>query len=394
MIAGKTINRYVFREMLAPFGLCILFFSLLFLMAEMIRVVNWIVNYNVSFGSVCAAILFAVPNLLTFVLPMSVMTAVLLTVLRLSTDNEIMALKSCGLSIYQLLPPVLLFGFIGALATLALTLFVAPWGKGSLENLAYRVAASNVSIGLRERIFNDRFENLILFVNQIDHRQQTIEDIFIEDKRNPEVVVTVVAPRGRILANREKLRLQLQLFDGTIYQTNVTERTSSAIYFHTYHLNMDVGDMIGGVEKPSFRHRDALNLKELQERIDIFPENHPNRNKARMSLHSRFAIPAACIVLALLALPLGIQARATEPFPSMLLALFFFLLYYLLLSAGYTFGERGHIPAAASMWLPNAVLSIVGAYFMIQTAREKSLVISVVMRLLSSLTTSGFRPDR
>jgi lipopolysaccharide export system permease protein len=113
-----------------------------------------------------------------------------------------------------------------------------------------------------------------------------------------------------------------------------------------------------------------------------------------MSLHSRFAIPAACIVLALLALPLGIQARATKPFPSMLLALFFFLLYYLLLSAGYTFGERGHIPAAASMWLPNAVITIVGAYFMIQTAREKSLVISVVMRLLSSLTTSGFRPDR
>ena len=394
MMAGKIISRYVFRYMLAPFGLCVLFFTFLFLMAEMIKVVNWIVNYNVSFGSVCAAILFTIPFLLTFVLPMSIMVAVLLTFLRLSTDNEIIALKSCGLGIYKLLRPVLLFGFIGAVMTLALTLFVVPWGKGALEILAYKVAASNISIGLQERTFNDSFKDLVLYVNEIDRRQNQVKDIFIEDKRRPDVVVTVVAPSGKLLSNPEQLKLQLQLFDGTIYQTNLGERSSNAIYFRTYNMNLDLAELVSDVEKPKYRHRESLNLKDLRERIKVFAETHPGKNRARMTLHRRFAIPAACIVLAFLALPLGIQARSTKPFLSMLLGLFFFLLYYLLLSAGYTFGERGYIPAALSMWLPNAVMTIVGTYFLIQTAREKSLFISMIMRLLSRVTTSGFKPNQ
>jgi lipopolysaccharide export system permease protein len=394
MIAGTIISRYVFREMLVPFGLCVLFFTFLFLMAEMIRVVNWIVNFNVSLASVCAAILFTIPFLLTFVLPMSIMVAVLLTFLRLSTDNEIIALKSCGHGIFKLLKPVLLFGLIGAGMTLMLTLYAVPWGKGALEILTYRVAASNISIGLQERTFNDSFKDLILYVNQIDRRQHQMKDIFIEDKRQPDVVVTVVAPSGKLLSNPEALKLQLQLFDGTIYQTNLGERSSNAIYFHTYNMNLDLRELVEEVEKPKYRHRESLNIKELRERIDVFDESHPGKNRARMTLHRRFAIPAACIVLAFLALPLGIQARATKPFLSMLLGIFFFLLYYLLLSAGYTFGERGHIPAAVSMWLPNAVMLTVGLYFLIQTAREKSLIISLLMRLLSRITAGGFRLDR
>ena len=394
MIVGKTINRYVFRDMLAPFGLCVLFFTFLFLMAEMIKVVNWIVNYNVSLISVCAAILFTLPFLLTFVLPMSIMVAVLLTFLRLSTDNEIIALKSCGLSIYKLLKPVVLFGLIGAVMTLALTLYAVPWGKGALEILAYKVAASNISIGLQERTFNDSFKGLILYVNQIDHRKNEIKDIFIEDKRRPEVIVTVIAPQGRLLSNPERLQLQLQLFNGTIYQTNLNERSSNAIYFHTYNMNLDLSELVSDVEKPKYRHRESLNLKELRERIDVFAETHPGKNRARMTLHRRFAIPVACIILAFLALPLGIQARSTKPFLSMLLGLLFFLLYYLLLSAAHTFGERGYVPAALSMWLPNAVMTVIGIYFMVQTAREKSLVISWVMRLLSRIATSGFKPNQ
>ena len=96
MILGTIISRYLFREMLAPFALCVLFFTFLFLMAEMIKITNWIVNYNVSVAAVFAALCFTIPALLTFVVPMSVMVAVLLTFLRLSSDNEVTALKSCG----------------------------------------------------------------------------------------------------------------------------------------------------------------------------------------------------------------------------------------------------------------------------------------------------------
>ena len=114
---------------------------------------------------------------------MSVMLAVVLTFLRMSGDNEIVALKSCGLSVYGMLPPVLIFSFAGCLLTLFMTLYGVPKSKATLEDMVLEMAASNVDIGLKERTFNEAFKDVMLYVNEIDLNQKKLIDIFIEDKR-------------------------------------------------------------------------------------------------------------------------------------------------------------------------------------------------------------------
>ena len=149
-------NRYILKEMVAPFSINVLVFSFLFLMAKMIDITNWIVNHNLSLFSVFIFILYTMPWFLTF--------------LRLSGDNEIVALKSCGLSVYGLLPPVLLFSFLGFLLTIFMTLYGVPWGKMSLGEMALKIAASNVDIGLKERTFNDSFKDVMLYVKTAEYR--------------------------------------------------------------------------------------------------------------------------------------------------------------------------------------------------------------------------------
>jgi len=82
-----------------PFSINVCVFTFLFLMTKMVDITNWIVNYNLGLTAVLRLIFFTLPWLLVFIIPMSVMMAVLLTFLRLSGDNEIVALKSCGMSI-------------------------------------------------------------------------------------------------------------------------------------------------------------------------------------------------------------------------------------------------------------------------------------------------------
>ncbi len=206
MKINTITNRYIIKEMLAPFSINMLVFTFLFLMTEMIEITNWIVNYNLNILAVLKIIFFTLAWFLMFIIPMSVMMAVLLTFLRLSSDNEIVALKSCGLSIYRLLPPVLVFALLGCLLTAFITFYGVPLSKKNLEEMALRLAASNVDIGLKERTFNDAFKDVMLYINKIDPQTKKLRDIFIEDKRQPDIVSTVVAPEGRLFSEPEKFK--------------------------------------------------------------------------------------------------------------------------------------------------------------------------------------------
>ena len=112
MRINTIIDRYLFREMAAPFVISLFFFTFVFLMARILDITNLIVNYHIRLVHVLLLFVYSIPYFMVFVVPMSTMMAVLLTFLRLSGDNEILALKSAGTSLYRMLPPVLVVLFM------------------------------------------------------------------------------------------------------------------------------------------------------------------------------------------------------------------------------------------------------------------------------------------
>lgn len=97
-------------------------------------------------------------------------------------------------------------------------------------------------------------------------------------------------------------------------------------------------------------------------------------NNARMSFHEKFSLPVACLALGLLAMALGLQSASNRKSQGFGLALFCFILYYLLLAAGWSAGESGGYPPAIGMWLPNVVLGGGGVYLLVQIANERPMV--------------------
>ncbi len=129
MRINTIIHRYIFKEMLPPFGISLIFFTFIFLMTRIIEIMNMIVNYRVGLSVIGWMILYTLPLFMVFIIPMSIMMSVLLTFLRLSGDNEILALKNGGLSVYDLLPPVMLFCLVGAMLTASVALYGLSWGR-------------------------------------------------------------------------------------------------------------------------------------------------------------------------------------------------------------------------------------------------------------------------
>jgi lipopolysaccharide export system permease protein len=292
----------------------------------------------------------------------------------MSADNEIVALKSCGLSVYGLLPPVLIFSLAGFLVTLFMTLYGVPKAKATVEDLVVEMAASNVDIGLKERTFNDAFKNVMLYVNKIDLGQKKLIDIFIEDKRQRDIVSTVVAPEGRLFSEPGKLIFHMVLSNGTIHQTNLKKHTANSIHFDTYKLSLDLKKELENAEERE-KGREEMSIAELQQVVRESTEKDKDYYKAQITIHRRFSLPAACLALGLLAFPLGIQSKSGKRSFGLILCLFFFLLYYLLLTAGYTLGKKGNYPPVIGMWLPNLAMATLGVYFLVQATREKTLKI-------------------
>lgn len=374
---NSIINRYILREMIPPFFITLVFFTFIFLMSNLREITHYIVNYRIKLSSVFF-LFYLTPKFLQFIIPMSVMMAIMLTFLRMSGDNEIMALKAGGLSITSLLPPVFVCCFFGWALTGFVAIYGIPWGKLSFKEKINDLIMSNVDIGLKERTFNDSFEGVMLYVNKVDIKNKLLIDVFIEDQRTANIVSTVVAPRGRLFSEPNKLSGHLTLYNGTINNVNFNERSVHAISFDTYTIGLDFKKAMQTIGNSS-KSKEEMSLVELREFLKSSPGKDERYYSARVEFHEKFAIPFACFALGVLAVPLGmLQISATRSF-GLVIGLTFFLLYYLMLTIGWTLGESGVYPPIIGMWLPNILMGGIGVYLLIRTAHERPMRMEFLM---------------
>ena len=376
----SIINRYVFKEMLPPFGVNTAFFMFVFLMANLLDITNYIVNYKVSIVAFFLLLAYSMPFSLQFVIPVSVMIAILMTLLRMSSDNEVIAIKAGGVSIYSLLPPILFFCLMGCLITAFMTIYGIPWGRVAMKSLISDIAASSIEIGLKERTFNDSFEDVMLYVNRIDPRSQQLINVFIEDKRNERITSTVVAAKGKLMSEPDKLLFRLRLYDGTINQVNIKERTVNAISFETYDIRLDLKAAMDKTKRAK-KHRLEMSLDEMRQFLKTTRKKDILYYRTLMDYHKKFSIPVACLALGILAVPLGFQTTPNRRSYGLALGLISFIFYYLLLSAGWGFGELGNYPPVIGMWLPNIVFGGMGIFLLYRTGEEQPLMIEYVSKI-------------
>jgi len=370
MPLNTIVNRYIFKEIIPPFVINLVFLTFIFLMTRILDITNLVVNHRISLWKIILMLIYTMPFFLEFVIPMSIMMAILLTFLQLSGDNEIVALKASGMSIYRMLPPVIFFCVLGWLLTSFMAIYGLPWGRLSLKELSYQVASSNMGIGLKERTFNDNFKDVMLYVNKIDLKNKELINLFIEDQRTENVVSTVVAPKGKLLSDPENMAFHLRLFNGTINQVNLEEKTAHTIYFDSYDISLDLKRIIAAARR-GVKDEEEMSLKELREAIKNASKKDDQFYLTVMELHKKFSIPFSCFALGLLALPLGVQAKSSSRSYGIILGLVFFLFYYILLSAGWVFGEAGIYPPLIGMWVPNIVMGGIGLFLLVRVANER-----------------------
>jgi lipopolysaccharide export system permease protein len=364
------INFYLLREIAVPSLLALLVFTFVLLMGRMLRLVEMVITRGVPFTEIFQLFIYLLPAFLVITLPLSCLLGVLLGFGRLSNDGEIIALKSSGVSLYDMLRPVVFFALLVSVATAGLTLWAEPGANTAFRSQVFEIAANRASIGIQPRIFNSDFDGLMLYTEEMDERQSSMSGIFISDDRIQGAPATITAARGRLLVNRETLTLTLHLEDGSIHRRPATAQEDyQTIRFATYDINLSLGQRAND-GRP--RRDKELSLGELLQARDEATTDL-RRSSLTSEIHRRFTLPLAPILFALVAVPLGIQNQRSGRGGGFAVGLAVFLIYYILHSFAGTMAVEGGLPSVPVLWTPTLLFLAGGLYLVNTSARERRL---------------------
>ena len=178
----KIIDIYVFREVSVSFLFCFAIFLITGLIAGFLPILQKGMESGLELTIVLfQALISALPGTLVTVAPLSISVGILLGLGRMSSDNEISAIKSSGISAVRLLPPVLALGCVGFSLSLLCTLILIPKGISEGKRLMQEALTKRIDVGIEERVFFDSLKNLILYVEHIDASTGLMRRIFIRE---------------------------------------------------------------------------------------------------------------------------------------------------------------------------------------------------------------------
>jgi lipopolysaccharide export system permease protein len=373
-----TLYRYLIKELLPSFLLGLMGFTFILLTGRILQLTELFVNKGVPLGYILRLLYFLLPSFLVLTIPMATLLSVLLAFNRLSSDNEITALKASGVSLYQMIPPVLVFAFATYAATTFFSLYSVPRANEGSRALLYEVASRKANAGVREKVFNDDFEGLVLYVEEIKPRTLQWKKVFISDSRNPGEVLTIIAREGEVLSDPNTLVITLRLKQGAIHKLGKEPDAYQKIDFSTYdlRLHLKTGLKEKGTEE---KHPADMTLAELGRAIRTLQAKGSQAKAQWVKVHEKFSIPFACLVFGLLGVPLGVQSRGARggKFQGFAWAIGVLLVYYLLTNAGTSLAERGVVLLEAGMWSANAIFLTLGVYLLVKAANESPFFLFV-----------------
>ena len=360
------LDRATLKEMAAAFGLGLMIFTFVLLTNKILRLVELIVNKGVGILTVLQLFLYILPYSLVVTIPMSVLLATQTTFTRLGADGELLALRGAGLSLLRLTRPAVWFGLAASALTFLISIWILPFSNHAFKNLVFQMTQRQAAVGIQEGVFNSDFEGLILYVEHVDPKTSRLEGIFLVDNRDPAERRVIVARDGRFISDPQNLRLGLNLSQGTIH-LSASELTGRyrLLTFSDYRLTLDMNrNFADPVQRPMGEQE--LTLTELRGRAATLRSQGRNYHPPLVEFHKKLAIPISCVLFTLVGVPMGSRFRKGGRGLSLAISVGFALGYYLLIVAGEGTANRGLVPEALAMWLPNLLIALGGCLLLMR----------------------------
>lgn len=364
----RILTRYILREVIAHALIGAIIFTFVLFTRDLGHILELVVRASAPLPSVAELFSFTVPLALTYTIPMSVLVGILIGLSRLAADSEITAMRASGMGTWSFLRSLSSFVLVGWLLALANGLYIAPRSQAALGKLEDKLKGSQVSFEIQPRVFYEGFPKYVLYVQDVKSAQGAAvwKDVFMADLTEASNPKITLAKQGVVISEGPD-RLHVHLVDGSEHETD--PKDSDHYQISTFQQTDIPIELPSSENKPEDSlPAGVLSTWDLPGRAS---RSDPVAARWYMiEFHRRFALPTACLVLALVGIPLGLSSKKSGKSGGFVLTILLVFAYYVVSLVGVSLARQGRVPPWLGAWLADLVFLALGVFLLLRAEKR------------------------
>ena len=372
----SIMDRYILTELLVPFLFGVgLFSSVAVAIGSVFDLVRRIAESGLLIEIALKVLLLKMPQFIAYSFPMAMVLAALMAYSRLSSDSEIVALRSCGVSVYRLVVPALVMGMIVTVITLVFYESVVPAANYQASLILEKAANEERPLFQERNIFLPEYSE----EKQADGKKTRIlKRLFYADRFNGKEMqnLTILDWTQKdlnqiISAQSATWNPQEGLWDfsnGTIYMVSADGSYRNILRFKKQQLQLSRAPLDLAGRRLDY---DEMNIVQSLEamQLAIASGDEPRVLKLQVRIQQRISLPFICIVFGLVGAALGIRPQKTGRATSFGISVVIIFTYYLSATITGAMAQAGFITPFWGAWLPNLFGLVSGLILLVRSAR-------------------------
>ncbi len=370
----SVMNLYIIRELISPFifGMGI-FTSLGLSIGAVFELVREVAESGLPMEIAFKILFLKMPEFIVLAFPMSILLASLMAYSRLSSDSELIALRSIGVNIYRLILPTIIFSLLIVAITFLLDNFVAPAAnyeaKVTLEKALDKpkptFKTTNILLPQYESVEIDednskKLMTRLFYAEEFDGDR--MKNITVLDRTQSSIsqIITASYAQWNILENT------WDFYNGTIYLIGTDGSYQNIVRFQ--HQQLALPQTAFNLAKQR-RKPEEMNILQALEYLKIIELGGSEKKirKAKVKIQSKIALPFICLVFALIGSALGAKPQNSGKATSFGVCIILIFSYYLLSFICQSLGIAGIFTPILAAWLP-IFLGLTASVFLLAKA--------------------------
>jgi len=365
----RILTRYILGEVVSHALIGAAVFTFVLFTRDLGRILELVVRNSAPLPSVAEIFFYTVPVALTYTIPMGVLVGILIGLSRLAADSEVTAMRASGLGVWTFLRVISIFVIVAWLLALGNSVYLAPRSLADLGQLQDRLKSSQASFEVQPRVFYEGFPKIILYVQDVKAMSGGAlwKGVFLADLTDPAAPRISLARQG-LLVSQGPDTLDLHLTDGSTHETD--PKNPDQYQISTFQTT-DIPIQIPATQNSQEHEPTTLGEIKFADLLRSTQTGGPvTRRWHLIEYHRRLALPTACIVLALVGIPLGLSSKKGGKSSGFVLTILLVFLYYSLSLIGVSFAKQGRLSPAAGVWLADLVFLAGGVFLLWQSERR------------------------
>ncbi|MBK8943693.1 MAG: LptF/LptG family permease [Ignavibacteriae bacterium] len=426
--------RYISKNLLLPFSFALFTLMSVFMLQFLMKIADKLVGKGLSFIVISKLIIYSLSWMFVLAVPMAVLIATLMAFGSMAQNNEVAIMKASGISLYKMMIPPFIGSILIAFLLVQFNNNVYPEANHALRVLTQDISNQKPTLSLVPGVFSQEMPRYSLLAREVNPETNELKNLTIYDYSSAQSYNVVTAQHGEIYFTADRRKLILNLFNGEIHTSNLSNlKPYRKLEFNNHIIAMDAEqfslresalggrrgdrelgapailnlvDSINQLNEKEIKNldkqiasnftKDTLHFSSIEKqnknyRISLFhvedkiratknslapilrriDTNEKRMNSYWVEIHKKYSIPFACIVFVLIGAPLGTMTRRGGFGVAAGISLGFFLIYWAFLIGGEKLSDRGMLSPFWGTWTANIVLGILGIILVRKSARER-----------------------